>query len=75
VVDHQGRDGAGMMFIKAGASGDISLKVDETSNSSILWSTKEFAPHRSSPLVIDGQIFLLSGRGGQLICVDAKTDH
>lgn len=73
VVGHQGRDGAGMMVVKAGAKGDISLKANETSNSSILWSTKEFAPQRSSPLVIDGQIFLLGGRGGQLICVDLQT--
>ncbi len=73
VVGHQGRDGAGMMVVKTGASGDISLKANETSNSNILWSTKEFAPQRSSPMVLDGQIFLLGGRGGQLICVDAKT--
>ena len=73
VVGHQGRDGAGMMVVKAGASGDISLKADETSNSSILWSTKEFGPQRSSPLVIDGQIFLPGGRGGILTCVDLMT--
>ncbi len=73
VVGHQGRDGAGMMVIKAGATGDISLKSEQTSNSSILWSTKEFAPQRSSPLVIDGQIFLLGGRGGILTCIDALT--
>jgi outer membrane protein assembly factor BamB len=59
VVGHQGRDGAGMMVVKAGATGDISLKDNEKSNSHILWSTQEFAPQRSSPLVIDGQIFLL----------------
>ena len=75
VIGHQGRDGAGMMVVKAGASGDISLKGDETSNSSILWSTKEFAPQRSSPLVVDGQIFLLGGRRGELICVDALTGN
>jgi outer membrane protein assembly factor BamB len=73
VVGHQGRDGAGMMVVKAGASGDISLQDNEKSNSHILWSTKEFAPQRSSPLVIDGQIFLLGGRNGALICVDAMT--
>ncbi len=73
VVGHQGRDGAGMMVIKAGAKGDISLKGTETSNGNIVWSTKEFAPQRSSPLVVDGQIFLLGGRNGQLLCVDAKT--
>jgi outer membrane protein assembly factor BamB len=73
VVGHQGRDGAGMMVVKAGAMGDISLKANETSKSEIVWSTTEFAPNRSSPLVIDGQIFLLSGRSGVLTCVDAIT--
>lgn len=73
VVGHQGRDGAGMMVVKAGALGDISLKANESSNSSIMWSTKEFAPQRSSPLVIDGQIFLLGSRNGALVCVDAMT--
>ena len=64
-----------MLVVKAGAKGDISLKANETSNSSILWSSNEFAPQRSSPLVINGQIFLLGGRGGQLICVDAMTGN
>jgi outer membrane protein assembly factor BamB len=73
VVGHQGRDGAGMMVIKAGASGDISLKSSETSNSSIIWSSKEFAPQRSSHLVVEGQIFLLGGRGGIITCVDTQT--
>ncbi len=73
VVGNQGRDDAGMMVVKAGAKGDISLKANETSNSSILWSTKEFGPQRSSPLLVDGQIFLLAGRAGQLTCVDAMT--
>ena len=73
VVGHQGRDGAGMMVVKAGAMGDISLKANETSNANIVWSTKEFGPQRSSPVLVDGQIFLLGGRGGILTCVDAMT--
>lgn len=73
IVGHQGRDGAGMMVVKAGASGDISLNANETSNAHILWSTKEFAPQRSSPLIVDGQIFLPGGRGGLLTCVDLMT--
>ena len=75
VIGHQGRDGAGMMVVKAGANGDISLKGSEKSNASIVWSTTEFAPQRSSPLVIDGQIFLLAGRSGQLTCVDLMTGN
>lgn len=73
VVGHQGRDGAGMMVVKAGAMGDISMKPGETSNSNILWSTTKFAPQRSSPLLVEDQIFLLGGRSGMLVCVDAKT--
>jgi outer membrane protein assembly factor BamB len=75
VVGHQGRDGAGMMVIKAGAVGDISLKGNEKSNSNILWSTNEFGPNRSSPLLINGQIFLFGGRSGTLTCVDAMTGN
>lgn len=73
IVGNQGRDGAGMMVIKAGASGDISLKENESSNSSVIWSTSEFGPQRSSPILVDGQIFLLGGRGGVITCVEAMT--
>jgi len=73
IVGNQGRQGAGMMAIQAGAKGDISLKDGETSNKSVLWSTKEFGPQRASLLVIDGQVFLPGGRDGQLSCVDANT--
>ncbi len=73
VVGNQGRDGAGMIVVKAGAQGDISLKGNETSNAHVLWSSNEFGPQRSSPLLIDGQILLLGGRGGLIACVDAMT--
>lgn len=75
IVGHQGRDGAGMHAIKAGAMGDISLKPDETANANILWSTTKFAPQRSSPLIVDDQIYLLGGRSGMMMCVDAKTGN
>ncbi|MFN7876994.1 MAG: PQQ-binding-like beta-propeller repeat protein [Pirellula sp.] len=73
VVGHQGRDGAGMMVVKAGATGDISLTPGETGNSHILWSTTKFAPQRSSPLMVDDKIYLLAGRNGMMSCVDAKS--
>lgn len=75
LVGNQGRQGAGMMAVKAGASGDVSLKENESSNSSVLWSTRKFGPQRSSPLMIEGQIFLLGQRDGQLTCVDAKSGN
>ena len=73
VVGNQGRDGAGMAAIKAGAQGDISLEPGEHNNANVLWSTTEFGPQRSSPLVIAGQVFLLGGRGGILTCLDATN--
>jgi outer membrane protein assembly factor BamB len=73
IVGNQGRQGAGMMVVKAGAQGDITLKPGETSNAGILWSTQKFGPQRSSPLLLNGQIFLPGNRDGMLNCVDAKT--
>ena len=75
IVGHQGRDGAGMIVVQAGAMGDISLKSGETSNSNILWSTTKCAPQRSFPLLVDNLIFLLGGRSGMIMCVDAKTGN
>ena len=75
LVGNQGRQGAGMMAVRAGASGDISLKEGEASNASVLWSTRKFGPQRSSPLMIDGYVYLLGQRDGQLTCVDAKSGN
>jgi len=72
VVGHAGRNGAGMMAVKAGGSGDISLTNGQTSNEWVAWSLKE-GPGRASPLVYDGYVYLLGGRGGMLTCLDAQT--
>ena len=73
IVGNQGRQGAGMMAVRAGATGDVSLKENEASNSSVLWSTKKFGPQRSSPMMVGGQVYLFGQRDGQLTCVDAKS--
>ncbi len=73
IVGSQGRGGSGMFAIRAGGNGDIGLKAGETSNANVAWSTREFGPQRSSPLVYNGYLYLLGNRGGQLTCVEAET--
>jgi hypothetical protein len=49
--------------IKPGASGDISLKGDETSNAYIAWAMKTGAAYQPSPLVIGDAYYTLFDRG------------
>lgn len=72
VVGHSGRNGAGMVAIRAGGSGDISLDSGETTNEWVAWSVDE-GPARSSPLVYEGYVYLLGNRGGIITCLDAQT--
>ncbi|HEY6169064.1 MAG TPA: PQQ-binding-like beta-propeller repeat protein, partial [Verrucomicrobiae bacterium] len=58
--------------IRPGASGDISLKSNETSNAFIAWSHPTAAPYNPSTVVYDGRLYVLHDRG-LLSCYDAKT--
>jgi outer membrane protein assembly factor BamB len=58
--------------IRPGASGDITLKDGETSNSFIAWSHKKAGPYHPSPVVYDGRLYVLNDRGF-LACYDAVT--
>ena len=49
--------------IRPGASGDISLKGDETSNAHIVWSAKTGAPYNPTPLVYGDHYYTLFDRG------------
>jgi outer membrane protein assembly factor BamB len=59
--------------VKAGASGDISLKPGQTSNSSIVWSSTKAGPPMASPLLYKGYLYILMQTGGILACYDAGT--
>src|SRR5205807_4298791 len=59
--------------VKAGASGDISLKPGETSNASIAWSSTKAGPPMASPLLYKDHLYILPQNGGILKCLDAKT--
>jgi len=58
--------------IRPGASGDISLKPDETSNQYIAWYHPQLGTYNTSALVYGGYYYTLLDRGF-LLCHDAKT--
>ena len=58
--------------IRPGASGDISLDGDETSNDHIAWCQKRAAPYNPSTIVVDDLLYVLLDRG-VMTCYEAKT--
>src|SRR5438552_6333688 len=58
--------------IKPGASGDISLKTGETSNTFVAWSNPTLASAYPSPLIVGDQYYTLMDRGF-MTSNDAKT--
>jgi outer membrane protein assembly factor BamB len=65
--------GGSLFAVRAGASGDISLKEGETSNAGIAWSTTRGGPEMASPLIYQGCLYVLARNGGIVTCYDAKT--
>ncbi len=62
-----------LFAVKAGASGDITLKSDEKSNSSVAWKLPTGGAATPSPLLYSGNLYVLEDRGGIVTCYDAKT--
>jgi len=58
--------------VKPGASGDISLKKDETSNDYVAWYQKQAGPYNPTPLVYGDYYYVLLDRGF-FACYDART--
>lgn len=67
-----GGGGRPLFAVKAGASGDITLKRGDTSNDGVAWSQPQAGPSMASPLVYDGYLYIVE-RGGMLSCLDATT--
>lgn len=59
--------------IQPGASGDISLNPNETSNSHVAWSTTIKGFRLASPTLCQGCVYILEQNGGIIRCLDAKT--
>jgi outer membrane protein assembly factor BamB len=68
-----GGGGGGLFAVRAGASGDVSLKEGETSNAGVAWSQSRGGPDNASPLVYQGYVYILRENGGIVSCYDAKT--
>lgn len=65
--------GKPLFAVRAGASGDISLKEGEESNGGVAWYHKQGGLGTASPLLYEGHLYVLEERGGLLNCYDAKT--
>jgi outer membrane protein assembly factor BamB len=68
-----GGGGGGLYAIRAGASGDVTLKEGETSNAGVAWSQSRGGPEKASPLLYEGHLYVLRTNGGIVTCYDAKT--
>ncbi len=58
--------------IRPGAHGDITLGNGQADNEFVAWSLRSAGPYNTSPLFVDGRLFVLYDMG-QASCFDAKT--
>ena len=66
--------GAGTLYaVRAGATGDISLKPGEASNAGVAWSARGAVPAAATPLVAGGRVYAFERQGGLASCLDAAT--
>lgn len=63
------RGPGGLLAVKAGAAGDIS----EEGSEGLLWRNSEDTPKWASPLIYNGCVYLGSGRGSVITCLDLAT--
>ena len=61
-----------LLAIKPGASGDISLADDQTSNEFVVWCQKDGAPYNPTSIIYKGLLYVLLDRGF-MACYDART--
>ena len=62
-----------LIAVRAGASGDLTLKAGETNNAGVAWSRPQGGPAISSALLYQGYLYILEQNGGFLSCYEAKT--
>jgi outer membrane protein assembly factor BamB len=68
------RNGGGTLFaVKAGANGDISPEEGESTSSGVAWSVPDAGISNSSPLLYNGNIYLVNERSGFISCYDSKS--
>jgi len=68
-----GITGGTLYAVKAGASGDLSLPEGITSSEYIQWSVPKAGVGNSSPVYYEGLLYVVSNRGGNVVCYDGLT--
>jgi outer membrane protein assembly factor BamB len=61
-----------IIAIRPGATGDISLKEDETTNEFVAWSRMRGGPYMPTPILYGGHLYTCSN-AGVVTCYDAAT--
>jgi outer membrane protein assembly factor BamB len=68
----QGEANRPLLAVRAGASGDISLRPDQDANEFVAWRQPRFSGYTPSPLVYRGRVYAVNDNG-ILQVADAKT--
>ena len=68
----QGEANRPLLAVRPGASGDISLAKDQSSNDFVVWAQPRFSGYTPSPLVYRGRVYAVNDNG-ILQVADAKT--
>jgi outer membrane protein assembly factor BamB len=68
----QGESNRPMFAIRAGASGDVSLAADQTTNASVTWFQPRLSGYTPSPLLYRGRMYVVNDNG-VLQVADART--
>ena len=72
VISSGRRPEAPIFVLRAGASGDIRLKGEQTSNQHVAWSMQKVGSYMPTPLIYQGLLYVLRNQG-ILSCYDLAT--
>jgi outer membrane protein assembly factor BamB len=61
-----------IFVLRAGASGDITLKEGEASNQHVVWTKQKVGPYMPTPLIYQGLLYILRNQG-ILACYDLAS--
>jgi outer membrane protein assembly factor BamB len=62
-----------LVAVKAGATGDITLKDGARSSDWVAWQQPQAGPQTASPLLYKAYLYVLDERGGTVSCYEAKS--
>jgi outer membrane protein assembly factor BamB len=65
--------GRPLFAVKAGASGDVTLKPGTTSNDGVAWYLPKAGPLMATPLLYEGHLYVLEQNLGVVTCYEART--